>query len=77
MILRKPYAFLIKHFKFIHLILTVLMFFFFQRIRELVEFFNDYIDLKTFENITGVVKDNFNSSLLILPISIIALIVVI
>ena len=77
MILRKPYAFLIKHFKFIHLILTVLMFFFFQRIRELVEFFNDYIDLKTFENITGVVKDNFNSSLLILPIIIIALIVVI
>ena len=38
MILRKPYAFLIRHFKLIHLILTVLMYLFFKKIRVLITF---------------------------------------
>jgi len=77
MILRKPYAFLIKHFKLIHLILTILMYLFFQRIRELVDFFNYYIDLKTFENITNVVSEHYNMWYIFLPLIIIAVIVII
>lgn len=77
MILRKPYAFLIKHFKLIHLILTVLMFLFFQRIREVVEYFNYYIDLNTFENITGLVREQYDIWYILLPLIIIAVIVLI
>ena len=74
MILRKPYAFLIKNFKLIHLILTVLMFLFFQKLKSLVDYFNSYIDLKRFENIPGIVNEVFDSALLYLPIIIIIVI---
>ena len=77
MILRKPYAFLIKHFKLIHLILTILMFLFFQKIRDLVEYFNYYIDLKTFENITGVIREHFDIWLILFPLIIIAFIIIV
>lgn len=77
MILRKPYAFLIKHFRMIHIILTILMFVFFQKIREVVDFFNYYLDLNTLENITGVVKENYSVWYLLLPIIIIAFIIVV
>lgn len=43
MILRKPYGFLIKHFKLIHLIMTVLMAFLIYQTNLLLEFFNDFI----------------------------------
>jgi len=44
MILRKPYAFLVKHFRLIHVILLFLTFFIFLQSGDIVGFFNDYID---------------------------------
>ena len=44
MILRKPYAFLVKHFRLIHVILLLLAFFIFLQSGDIVGFFNDYID---------------------------------
>lgn len=43
MILRKPYAFLIKHFKFIHLIMTVFSGILIYQTNILLSFFNDFI----------------------------------
>lgn len=44
MILRKPYAFLIKYFKIIHLVLTVLLVYIGIRIYNIYSFFNDYVN---------------------------------
>lgn len=43
MILRKPYAFLIKHFKLIHLIMTVFIGILIYQTNTLLSFFNDFI----------------------------------
>lgn len=43
MILRKPYAFLIKHFKLIHLIMTVFSGILIYQTNTLLSFFNDFI----------------------------------
>lgn len=44
MILRKPYAFLIKYFKIIHLILTVCVIYLISRVNGILEFYNNFID---------------------------------
>ncbi len=49
MILRKPYAFLIKHFKKIHVILTLLMIYIIYRSNSLLSFFNEYITKRSFD----------------------------
>ena len=51
MILRKPYAFFIKHFKLIHLVLAVFVFYAIYRTKLLLDFFNEY-SLATI-NVTG------------------------
>ena len=43
MILRKPYAFLIKHFKLIHLILTLPLIYIVRKTHLVVDFFNTYV----------------------------------
>ncbi|MBO5095511.1 MAG: hypothetical protein J6B98_01385 [Bacilli bacterium] len=43
MILRKPYAFFIKHFRLIHVILSVLMIYCLYNSKRLLDFFNGYI----------------------------------
>ena len=43
MILKKPYAFLIKHFRLINLILTFLTSFIMYKTYHIVKFFNDYV----------------------------------
>lgn len=43
MILKKPYAFLIKHFKIIHVLLTLLMSFVFYKSYSVMSFFSEYI----------------------------------
>ena len=43
MILRKPYGFLIKHFKLIHLIMTIFMGILIYQTNLLLEFFNDFV----------------------------------
>ena len=44
MVLRKPYKFLIKHFRFIHLLLAVMSSYLLTRTNSLISFFNDYIN---------------------------------
>lgn len=43
MILRKPYALLIKYFKVIHIILSILMIYLIYKSNNILKFFNDYI----------------------------------
>ena len=43
MILSKPYAILIKHFKLIHVIFTLLSLFLFLKCTDLLSFINEYI----------------------------------
>ena len=44
MILKKPYAFLIKHFKIIHLILSLLMIYIAYKINNILNFVKGYIN---------------------------------
>jgi len=44
MILKKPYAFLIKHFKMIHVILTGLYIYLAFKVSSILNFYNGYID---------------------------------
>ena len=44
MILRKPYAFFIKHFRMIHIILSALMLYCLYNSKKLLDFFNEYIN---------------------------------
>lgn len=53
MILRKPYAFLIKHFKFIHIILAILLSYVFYKSMNILTFFNDYINAGQMTIIVG------------------------
>ena len=43
MVLRRPYAFLIKHFKLIHIILFILFAYITFKANNIVTFFKDYI----------------------------------
>ncbi len=43
MILKKPYAFIIKHFRIIHLILLIPMIYLLTQTREIMVFFRDYV----------------------------------
>ena len=44
MVLRKPYKFLIKHFRFIHILLAVASTYLLIRTNGLINFFNDYLN---------------------------------
>ncbi len=43
MIIKKPYAFIIKHFRLIHLLLLIPMIFLVTQTREMLTFFHDYV----------------------------------
>lgn len=43
MILRKPYGFLIRHFKFIHLLLFALSFYLTMKVNQILQFYNGFI----------------------------------
>jgi hypothetical protein len=60
MILRKPYAFLIKHFRLIHLILSVLSIFVIYKITPIVSFFRSYV----LNDYTATVSTSFASQLI-------------
>lgn len=57
MILKKPYAFLIKYFKLIHLVLSFLLVFIIVRTYNIIIFFNDYIQ----NNYTATIYEGFVS----------------
>lgn len=65
MVLRKPYRFLIKNFRIIHLILAIMSGYLLTRTNNLLNFFNDY--LKNSETLigTGTVNEYFNSLMII------------
>ena len=42
MIIKKPYAFMIKHFRTIHVILTILVMYLISKTHAIFTFFNDY-----------------------------------
>jgi len=42
-IIRKPYAFLIKHFRMIHLVLSIFVFYLITKTSGMFKFFNDYV----------------------------------
>lgn len=58
MILKKPYGLLIKHFKLIHLILTILTVFIAIQTKTIVNFFSDYVA----NNYSATIFDNMVST---------------
>ena len=82
MILRKPYAFFIKHFKLMHMILAVLICYSIVKTKELLDFFNEYssiiINVQGQDLITPLLPGFFQFvPFLIIIISIIIMIVLI
>lgn len=57
MILKKPYAFLIKHFKIIHLLLVLPIGYLIYRTNSVVEFFKSYIDNDFSTNIVNIAAE--------------------
>lgn len=72
MILRKPYAFFIKHFKLFNIILTVLNIYVIYKLGFLLQFFLEYAN-----NPVGAVGQNLVNTLLNPPIFIVEIIIVI
>lgn len=77
MVFRKPYAFLIKNFKIIHIILSILMILFFMKMRDITDFFKQYINDSLYQQISGVVSEYLGIWAFLLPIAIIVILVVI
>ena len=77
MILRKPYAFLIRNFKLIHIILTILMILFFIKMRNIAGFLNGYVDENLFNQTLGVVSKYIGIWAFLLPIMIITILAVV
>lgn len=64
-ILRKPYAFLIKHFKLIHIILTFFLSYIFYKTMGVLTFFNEYINAGQMTTIIGGNAYLFNTILFV------------
>ena len=67
MILRKPYAFLIKKFKLIHLILTGILIYICYKSYKILSFFNTYIASSRHDVIDGL-SDNYLGPLVYIAI---------
>lgn len=82
MILRKPYAFFIKHFKLMHLILAVLMCYSIYKTKELLDFFNEYssiiINVQGQDLVTPLLPSLFQiAPILIIGVAVVILVVMI
>ena len=82
MILRKPYAFFIKHFKLIHIILAVLACYSIYRTKLLLDFFNEYsstiINVQGQDLITPLLPGLYQAiPLLIIALAVVVLVVMI
>ena len=60
MVLRKPYKFLIKHFRFIHLILAIASIYLLIKTNGIMNFFNGYLNNNETLIGTGTVNEYFN-----------------
>lgn len=74
MVLRKPYAFIIKHFKVLHLIIGVLFTFIVIRIVNLITLCNEFLKSEEYLISTDAFKSMFNIFDFIVPIVLIILI---
>lgn len=73
MILRKPYAFLIKKFKLIHMLLSVLMAFLLYKSYSVYSFFNNYLKEAKFNVIDNISSKYITPTMYIVTIFIIAI----
>ena len=51
MIFRKPYAFLIKNFKKIHIVMLALTIFIYFKLNDILDFIRDYINFGTYNKV--------------------------
>ena len=74
MILRKPYGFLIKHFRMIHLVLTALYIYLAIKVNSLLSYYNNFISGK--ESKLNAIKLVTNYYLIAIIISIIICLII-
>ncbi len=60
MVLRKPYAFLIKHFKLIHLLLCIPIVYLLIKTGAITSFFSDYVRANYYTNLTKISANYIN-----------------
>lgn len=77
MIVRKPYAFLIKHFRLIHGLIFALLTYIFIKSIGISSFFSSYASKHYFTNTVTLVSDHIDILTLIIPILIIILTIII
>ena len=63
MILKKPYKFLIKHFRMIHLILAIMSGYLLAKTNNILGFFNEYLNNNETLIGTGTVSEYFNNTM--------------
>lgn len=68
MILRKPYAFLIKYFKLIHIILFLMCGFLLFKLRAIYMFFREYVRTETYTYISSIAEKYIGPSMFIVVI---------
>ena len=73
MVLRKPYAFLIKHFKAIHIILVILMVILGYKMYNISAFLGPYLESGRYSAVSGVVGKYIGFTGIFIPLLIIAL----
>lgn len=73
MILKKPYAFLIKYFRLIHIILVLPMFYLVYKSNNIVNFFNEYVENHYSLTVNGELTSMFINNLMYFGIVIIIL----
>lgn len=66
MVLRKPYKFLIKHFRMIHFILAIISGYLLTKTNNIINFFNDYLNNNETLIGTGTVNEYFNNIMMFL-----------
>ena len=77
MILKKPYKFLIKHFRMIHLILAIMSGYLLAKTNNILGFFNEYLNNNETLIGTGTVSEYFNNTMILfILISLIGMILI-
>ena len=74
MILRKPYGFLIKHFKLIHLLITAIYIYLLVKVNSILRYYNDYLEGTA--NRLNAIKITTNYYLIAIILSIILCIII-
>ncbi len=72
MIIRRPYAFLIKYFKIIHIVLFLLMTYMLFRMRSIYVFFNTFLKTGTYTQLANMVSSYVNILMIMAVIILIA-----